>query len=151
MLKSVSLGVSKRGLLLEAAIVWMFAGGMLLFKGSTLLAASSAFSWFNLVASIGFGLIFFIFVFSRISHSHIERIINLHTGIHRIYEFFSLRSYLMMLSMISLGIFLRKTSFFPSASLSLAYIAMGIPLLFSSLLFYHRWFYYLSAIDTSII
>jgi hypothetical protein len=45
----------------------------------------------------------------------------------------------MMVGMISLGIFLRKSSMIPLSTLALAYITMGIPLLLSSVLFYYRW------------
>jgi len=47
-----------------------------------------------------------------------------------------------MVGMISMGIFLRKSGIIPLSSLSLAYITMGIPLLLSSGLFYHRWIFY---------
>lgn len=149
-LNVLNFSVSKRILLFEAAIVWTFAGGILLFRGSLMLDASASFSWFKIIACIGSGLIFFILVFSKISRKHINRITTLPGNHHRFYEFFNSRSYLMMAGMISLGVFLRKTSIVPLASLSLAYITMGIPLLLSSFRFYHRWFYFLSAIDSSI-
>lgn len=144
--KSVNLSVSKRILLFEAAIVWTFAGGMLLFRGSSMLESSTGFSWLKVISCIGGGLIFFILVFSKISRKHVNRITNLEGDRHWFYEFFNPRSYLMMLGMISMGIFLRKTAFVPLASLSLAYITMGIPLLFSSFRFYYNWFFYQSAI-----
>lgn len=143
--------LTKRFLLLEAAIVWTFAGGILLFRGSVMLNASSGFSWLKIITCLSCGLIFFRLVFSKISRNHINRIINLQGDFHWFFEFFSRKSYLMMLGMISLGIFLRKSSIVPVSSLSLAYITMGIPLLLSSIRFYHRWYYYLSAIDSSII
>ena len=144
--KSLNLSVSKRILLFEAAIVWTFAGGMLLFRGSSMLESSSGFSWLKVISCIGGGLIFFILAFSKISRKHVNRITNLEGARHWFYEFFNPRSYLMMLGMISMGIFLRKTAFVPMASLSLAYITMGIPLLFSSFRFYYSWFFYQSAI-----
>lgn len=144
--KSINLSVSKRILLFEAAIVWTFAGGMLLFRGSSMLESSPGFSWLKVISCIGGGLIFFILVFSKISRKHVNRITKLEGDRHWFYEFFNPRSYLMMLGMISMGIFLRKTAFVPMASLSLAYITMGIPLLFSSFRFYYSWFFYQSAI-----
>ena len=142
--------VTKRFLLLEATIVWAIAGGILLFRGSAMLTASSGFSMLKIITCLGIGLIFFRLVFLKISRNHINRIINLQGDFHWFYEFFSRKSYLMMLGMISLGIFLRKSSIVPLSSLSLAYITMGIPLLLSSIRFYHRWYYYFSAIDSSI-
>lgn len=142
--------VTKRHLLLEAATIWTFAGGMLLYRGSVMLALSASFSWMKIIICFICGLLFFRFVFSKISRKHVNRIMNLPGVRHRFYEFFNLRSYLMMLGMISMGIFLRKTSIVPLSSLSLAYITMGIPLLLSSIRFYHSWYFYPPAIDSSI-
>lgn len=150
LLKSFKFSVTKRTLLFEAAVIWTFAGVMLLFRGSSMLEASSGFSWLKVFGCICGGLIFFVLVFLKISRKHVNRIINLHGDRHQFYEFFNLRSYLMMIGMISLGVFLRKTSIVPLASLSLAYITMGIPLLFSSFRFYHRWFYYLPVFEHTI-
>jgi hypothetical protein len=135
----MNLKVSKRFLLFEAALVWTFAGGMLLFRGNTYLDTSAGFPFLSIEASITCGLVFFMLLFLRISRSHIKRIIQLPGDSHRVYEFFSIRSYLMMVGMISLGIFLRKSSMIPLSTLALAYITMGIPLLLSSVLFYYRW------------
>ena len=137
-LKYLNFSVSKRILLLEAAIIWTFAGGILLFRGSSMLEVSSDFFWHKIIGCICCGLIFYLLVFLKISRKHVHRIINLNGDYHQFYEFFNPRSYLMMFGMISLGVFLRKTSIIPLASLSLAYITMGIPLLFSSFRFYHR-------------
>ena len=145
-IKSLNTGVSKRILLFEAALVWTFAGGMLLFRGDLMLEASSCFSWIRILACLGCGLIFFALVFQKISRKHVSRILNLTGERHRFYEFFNPRSYLMMVGMISLGVFLRKSLIVPVSSLSLAYITMGIPLLLSSFRFYHRWFYYTALI-----
>ena len=151
LLKSVNFLVSKRMLLFEAALVWTLAGGMLLTRGILMLETSSGFLWYKVIACIGCGLVFFKFVFSGISRKHVNRIKNLKGVQHRFYEFFNSRSYLMMLGMISLGIFLRKTSIISLASLSFAYITMGIPLMLSSIRFYYSWLYYLPAIDSPII
>jgi hypothetical protein len=137
--------VTKRHLLLEAAIIWTFAGGMLLYRGTVMLVLTASFSWMKIIICLICGLLFFRFVFSRISRKHVNRIINLQGARHRFYEFFNLKSYLMMLGMISMGIFLRKTSIVPLSALSLAYITMGIPLLLSSIRFYHNWYTYLNA------
>jgi hypothetical protein len=119
---------------------------MLLFRGSSMLETSSGFSWLKIMGCLLGGLIFFVLIFLKISRKHVNRIINLDGNHHQFYEFFNPRSYLMMLGMISLGVFLRKTSIIPLTALSLAYITMGIPLLLSSFRFYKRWFYYLPAV-----
>lgn len=148
--ENFSMIVTKRFLLLEAAFVWAFAGGMLLYRGSVMLTTSASFSWLKIGISFCCGLIFYLLLFSKISRKHIIRITSLQGDYHLFHQFFSLKSYLMMLGMISLGIFLRTTSMVPASSLSLAYITMGIPLLLSSFRFYHRWYYYLPQIDSPI-
>lgn len=150
LLKSLNLTVSKRILLFEAALVWTFAGGMLLFRGSLMLGASSGFSWPKIIACILGGLLFFILIFSKISRKHVNRIKNLIGDHHLFYQFFNSRSYLMMAGMITMGVLLRKSLIIPLSSLSLAYITMGIPLLFSSFRFYHNWFNYLPALDSPV-
>jgi hypothetical protein len=142
--------VSKRVLLLEAALLWTFAGGMLLFRGSIMLEASSGFSWLKIISSICFGFAFFVLVFTKISRKHVNRIKSLTGNDHLFYEFFNGKSYLMMAGMISMGVLLRKSMIVPLPLLSLVYITMGIPLLFSSLRFYHHWFNYLSAENSPV-
>jgi len=150
LLKNFSFFVKKRFLLLEAAIVWTFAGMMLLFRGGVMLNASSGFSWLKIISCLGFGLIFFRLLFVRISLKHIVRITNMFGDYHLFWVFFSPKSYLMMLFMISFGLVLRASAIIPLASLSLSYITMGIPLLLSSFRFYHSWYYYLPVSDRRI-
>src|SRR5665648_672959 len=78
LLKSLKFSVTKRTLLFEAAVIWTFAGVMLLSRGSSMLEASSGFSWLKIVGCICGGLIFFVLVFLKISRKHVNRIINLH-------------------------------------------------------------------------
>ncbi len=148
--KTLRFTVSKRVLLFEAALVWTFAGGMLLFRGSSMLEASSGFSWLKIITCICSGVIFFVLVFTKISRKHVDRINNLFGERHFFYEFFNFKSYLMMAGMITMGILLRKSLIVPLASLSLAYITMGIPLLFSSFRFYLNWFNFQPAANSSV-
>ena len=151
LLKHFSFLVTKRFLLFEAAFVWTFAGVMLLFRGGVMLNAASGFSWLKIISCICFGLLFFRLLFLRISRKHIARITNLYGDSHVFTGFFSPKSYLMMLFMISFGIFLRTTTIIPLASLALAYITMGVPLILSSFLFYYSWYYYIRVIENPII
>jgi len=129
--------VSKRYLLLVAALVWTFAGGMLLFRGYTLNNPLPVWWWLKLLACIAAGLLFFKLLFNRISAKHVLRIQNLPTERPVIFSFFNLRSYLMMFSMITLGVTLRKSGAVQPEYLSFMYITMGIPLLMSSFRFYN--------------
>lgn len=128
--------VSKHYLLLIAALVWTFAGGMLLFRGFTFYETLPNHWIIELIAGIFAGLLFFSLLFNRISLKHVFRIQNLPIEKPCLFSFFNFRSYLMMFSMITLGIILRKSGLVSTEFLSLMYITMGIPLLMSSFRFY---------------
>jgi hypothetical protein len=129
--------VSKRYLLLVAALVWTFAGGMLLFRGYALNNPLPAWWGLKLAACLVAGLLFFKLLFNRISTKHVLRIRNLTAERPVVFSFFNLRSYLMMFSMITLGVTLRKSGAVAPEYLSFLYITMGIPLLMSSFRFYN--------------
>ena len=129
--------VSKHYLLLIAALVWTFAGGMLLFRGFTINIQLPANWRIELFGCIVAGLLFFRLLFNRISAKHVLRIKKLPNDCPVIFSFFNLKSYLMMFSMIFMGIMLRKTGVVSTEYLSLMYVTMGIPLLMSSFRFYY--------------
>jgi len=132
--------LSKHYLLLVAALVWTFAGGMLLFRGFTInhpLPPHWKIEFFGCTIS---GLLFYLLLFNRISAKHVLRIKNLPIANPVIFSFFNLKSYLMMFSMISLGIMLRKSEVVSPEYLSFMYVTMGIPLLMSSFRFYSAFF-----------
>lgn len=130
--------ISKHYLLLVAAVVWTFAGCMLLSRG--FIMESSDYLVVKIFSSLVAGLLFFRLLFNRISRKHVLRIKNMTNDRPCMFSFFNLKSYLMMAVMISTGIVLRKTAVIPLAYLSLVYITMGIPLLMSSFRFYHSFF-----------
>jgi hypothetical protein len=132
--------VSKHYLILIAALVWTFAGGMLLFRGLIINNPLPAHWEVKLLSCIITGLLFFRLIFDRISAKHVLRIKNLPQVHPVVFSFFNVRSYLMMFSMISLGITLRLTGIVSPEYLSLMYITMGIPLLMSSFRFYYTFF-----------
>jgi hypothetical protein len=127
-------------LLLVAAGVWTFAGGMLLFRGFTFNASLPAYWELKLAGSIIGGLLFFRLLFNRISGKHVQRIQSMPEERLVVFSFFSVKSYLMMFSMIALGITLRKSGLVAPEYLSMIYITMGIPLLMSSFRFYYAFF-----------
>lgn len=128
--------VPKRYLLLVAAVVWTFAGGMLLLRGFTALRFNSALILEEESVSMVLGVVFYIFMFSRISLKHIVRIQNNPLERPCLFSFFNWRSYILMSTMISLGVTLRLTGVVPLQYLSLFYICMGTPLFLSSMRFY---------------
>ena len=133
--------VPRTYLLLIAALVWTFAGGMLLVRGYFSLLAYPHFFVYKIMGCVIGGLIFFKLLFFKISGKHVLRIQNLVIEKPCLFSFFNGRSYLMMTIMITSGITLRKTGAISPEYLSLVYITMGIPLLMSSFRFYYSFFF----------
>lgn len=135
-LQTMKPGIPKRYLLFVAGVVWTFAGGMLLFRGFSMLMILHKMIWMRLFESIIAGILFFVFLFSKISFRHIHRIIRLPYQRPCLFSFFNWKSYLMMSLMMSMGILLRTTGIVPMEYLSIFYVAMGIPLFMSAFRFY---------------
>lgn len=138
LLQTMKPGIPKRGLLLLAAVVWTFAGCILLFRGFSMLMLFPQLLWLKVVGSFVCGIIFYLAIFSKISLKHTQRIIRMQIERPCLFSFFNFKSYIMMTLMISLGIILRKTGFVPPEYLSVFYVAMGIPLLLSAFRFYYN-------------
>lgn len=129
-------GIAKGYLMFIAALVWLFAGGMLLYKGVSFMFENPSSIFLKLTISIAIGILFFFFMFSKIVAKHITRILNIKHERPCLFSFFSWKSYLMMGTMICFGILLRVFKIIPMEYLSCFYISMGTPLLISS----HRFF-----------
>jgi len=127
--------IPKRFLLFVAAMVWTFAGGMLLFRGLMLFRGSEHY-WLRLIISITGGFLFYRFLFSRISKKHTTRIRGLSHERPCLFSFFNIKSYILMSIMITAGITLRKSGIIPQDYLSVLYVTMGIPLFISAFRFY---------------
>jgi len=134
--------VPKRVLLFVAAMVWTFAGSMLLFKGYKMLDTDSRLLWLQLILTVAGGILFYWKMFSKISLKHTKRILHLKEARPCLFSFFNVRSYLLMALMISMGITLRTTGWVAPGHLSFLYLTMSVPLLLSSVRFYYTGFYY---------
>jgi len=136
-IRNIKPGVPKRYLMFLAAFVWTFAGGMLLYKGSVFLRQSANHIWLKLIISAAGGTLFYLVMFSKISLKHALRILKLEQQKPCIFSFFSVKSYILMSVMISLGIFLRTSGLVSVNYLSVLYVTMGIPLFASAFRFYY--------------
>jgi len=125
-----------------AALLWTFAGSMLLYKGYKMLDQEVSFLWIKLTLAFLAGIAFYWKVFSGLSQKHTLRILNLKVDNPCVFAFFNVRSYLMMALMISMGITLRKTGWVSPSYLAYLYLTMSVPLMLSSVRFYYTGFYY---------
>lgn len=132
---------SKHHLLLIAASAWLCAGSMLLWRSVSYFEPIPGWQWLLVVAFLG-GLLFFKGMFLRISNKHILRIREMKNDRPCLFSFFNLRSYGIMVVMISGGGGLRASHLVSLPYLSLFYLFMGIPLLLSSVRFVRAWLLY---------
>jgi hypothetical protein len=135
-------GISHRYLLLMGALVWTCAGSILLYKGFTILISFKVFPFIEVIMGIIAGILFYIFLFSKISLKHTQRIFHLTIEYPCMFSFFNFRSYILMGTMITGGILLRKSGILPPDILLIIYFMMGIPLFLSSFRFYHGFIYW---------
>jgi hypothetical protein len=127
-----------------AALVWTFAGSMLLFRGILFFLNDNYLIWLRLTLSIIAGILFYRLLFSKISKRHTGRIAGMQLEKPCLFSFFNLKSYVLMTVMITAGITLRKSGIVPPGYLSVIYVTMGIPLFLSSFRFYHSFAVYSS-------
>lgn len=130
-------GIPKRYLFFVAAILWTFGGGMLLIRGFSTVGFESWMKFLEVGLSVSSGILFYVFMFSKISGKHILRIQNIALERPCLFSFFDFRSYILMSVMISFGVGLRLSGWIPMQTLSFFYIIMGTPLFFSSIRFYY--------------
>ena len=130
-------GVNNKILIAISTIMWSAVGIMLNYF---------AVCWFNLlsnfeiiiviVSGIFLGFIIAIKGFRKIARKNIYRIKNLPEKAC-IFAFQSWESYLLIIVMLSMGIFLRKTDYVPRLLLAPVYIGLGLALFGSSLEYYY--------------
>jgi len=134
--------IPRRGLLFVAASLWTFAGSMLIYKGYLMLDKAAHMILLRLLISLVAGLLFYWFMFAKISAQHTTRIMGLEKERPCLFSFFNGRSYLLMLVMISGGIFFRRSGLVPQNFLASLYLTMGVPLSLSSVRFYYTGIFY---------
>lgn len=139
---SLKPAVPKRVLLFVAAILWTVAGSMLLFRGFRMLDPEVSLLWVKLSVTLLAGLVFYWKVFAGLSLKHTLRILNMKVENPCLFAFFNVRSYLMMVLMISMGVTLRKTGWVSASYLAYLYLTMSVPLMLSSVRFYYTGWYY---------
>lgn len=127
--------VRKKYLLLLAAIVWCGAGSSILKIGIEHYLLGY-FNYLTLFGSVLTFTIFYILIFRRMVLKHFRRIQDYNCEFQPIYKFFDLKSYLIMIFMMSLGIGLRSSGVVPKVFIAFFYSGLGLGLLLAGLLFF---------------
>jgi len=135
--QSLKPGIPKRYLMFVAAIVWTFAGGVLLFRGINSIIAFPHDIIAKLTVSLTGGTLFYLLLFKKISNKHIQRIKSIEHEKPCVFAFFNVKSYIMMISMITISVMLRRLEIIEPDYFYLIFITMGVPLSFSAVRFYN--------------
>ena len=133
-------GVSRRTLLFIAGVVWVIAGYGLFVRAIVQLLTLNHYLYLDLSIGLAGGIGFYLILFKRISKKHINRIGNIKVEKPCFFSFFSWRSYLMMIVMISGGITLRKLDFIDTEYFYTFYMMMCVPLFISAIRFFIAWY-----------
>lgn len=123
-------GVKWRTLLLASALLWTLIGMMLLTRGSIRLMNVPHSRVFVAAFAILAGSLKSRFVLDKSARKGVERILNFSDGTC-LGAVYSVRTWILVLCMMALGVILRNSSL-PDTYLSFLYLLIGWALLFSS-------------------
>jgi len=121
-------GASVNVHLFTAALIWSIVG-IFLFSNGYLLISLAARRWFAMPA-LALGTVKSFFLLDRVARKNIVRILNFEDGAC-IGSVYSYKSWILVVAMIVLGRFLRR-SLLPGEYVGALYIAVGWGLFFSS-------------------
>ena len=133
--------VEKKWLIFLSGAMWTSVGVLLI---------KIAINWFAelnnqqvlsaIFAGMILGILITSFVFNKVVNKNINRIFAYKENVC-IFAFQEWRTYILIVIMMSMGIFMRTTSFIPKFLLAPMYIGIGFALFLSSLRYYKIFFY----------
>jgi len=131
--------VSRQALVKTAGLLWLLAGLVLFIKGIIWLQEVTFNPYFILAGGIILGLVKSHYILSRLAKNNIERIHILSPQKEKIciFAFQAIKSYLIVVIMIAVGVILRKLDI-PISWLSLVYLTIGSALTLSSLKYFSK-------------
>ena len=128
--------VNKNILIIIAGVLWTSVGMLLIRIASNwfhLLSTSELI--LSIIGGLLLGMVISYFGFSNLAEKNIKRI-NLYSNNVCIWAFQKWQTYFLIIFMISLGMFMRKTSFVPKSLLTPMYIGIGFALFTASFKYY---------------
>ncbi|UTC43934.1 hypothetical protein [Treponema sp. OMZ 857] len=118
--------IPKNYLVLIAGILWIFAGIMVFKTGAPILFGMQSLIAF--IVSIGIFLIFYLIIFRKLVFKHIKRIKETMDERGYFWQFFDLKSYIIMFVMMTGGTFVRKLNLAPNYVIGILYSGIGFAL-----------------------
>ena len=132
--------VSPRTLLIIAGIVWMLAGYNVARLGVISYLEINV-HWYHFVLSV---IIFILFgtMFAKMTKKHGKRIKDYKQAYRPFWNFFDLKSYIIMAVMMSGGIGLRASGLVPNEFIAFFYTGLGLALFLAGVLFVYMFLSY---------
>ena len=134
--------VPRRWLFFIAAAVWGFAAYRVLMMALRFAPESPFPLWQVLILGLVGFVIFFNVVFLKVSRKYIHRIACLKSEKPCFFAFFGWKSYLLIAFMASMGIVFARFHLMPVFLQGIFYLALGISLLISALMFINAGVFY---------
>lgn len=129
--------VSRKTLMISAAVVWCGVGLFLSLRAIFWFAHSNLHIWWMVLLALAIGMLKGRFVFRRLAKTNVTRIRQLSP--HRekicIFAFQAVKSYILIIGMITLGILLRISPL-PREFLAVIYLAIGSGLIYASTVYW---------------
>ena len=125
--------VKNTSLLLIASIVWLIAGYNIVHIG--ILMYINHITLINIVSSILVFLIFWFMIFNKLVNKHTKRIQLYGSEKQYVWKFFDVKSFIIMASMMSLGIMIRVYHLMPNTCIALFYTGLGSALTLAGIKF----------------
>jgi hypothetical protein len=129
--------VSRQTLIYSAAVVWGGVGLLLCLRAYFWFAASPMSTWWMVLLALALGLIKGRLIFSRLAARNLARIKEMSPEKEKVcfFAFQAIRSWVLILGMITLGILLRMSPL-PRELLAVIYLAIGIGLIYASTVYW---------------
>ena len=125
--------IKKINLFLLAAIVWSIAGFNVLRIG--LVTYPPYITIINIILSIVVFMLFQTFVFGKLVKKHTKRIFAYEEEKQYFWNFFDLKSFIIMAFMISFGVIIRKFNLMPDRFIAVFYTGLGASLFLAGISF----------------
>lgn len=132
-------GVNRQVLLITAGTVWIVAGANILRIGIVTWMNDSQYWLFKIGEATVVFLLFFVLIFRRIYYQHTERILQKKKEKNCPFSFFDVKSWILMIFMVSLGITVRTLHLLPNSFISVFYTGLSLALISTGILFIRYW------------
>ena len=129
----------KRNLLFIAGLVWIFAGSMVSKLGLDVIFTSSIYPFISIIVATITFYIFFNFIFIKLVKKHKSRISEKEQDKLCLFSFFDVKSYIIMIFMMGLGITIRSIPSINPLCWAAVYIGIGLALLSAGVAFIIEW------------